>query len=547
MSVERCNLTVLKPLELLVISMVSWYNSNMKKDVKTTENLHEIIAKQDARITELETLVKFYEEQFRLFQHRKFGSSSEKSEYDQIDLFNEAEATADESVPEPVLTEVEAHYRKRSRLMTDKLPDDLPVVTIEYDLSADDRDCPECGGDMHVMGTETRYGLRIIPAKVEKVEHVRKVYACRKCEKDSDGVPILKAALNDPVIKGSFAEPEAIAHIMTQKFVMGAPLYRQEQDLNRNGIMLSRQTMSNWLLKATEQWLEPIYEALMEMLCSRQVLHSDETTLQVLREPGKSAQSKSYIWLYRTGSDATHPIVLFEYQPDRKASRPATFLKDFSGYLHTDGYEVYHKLHDSITVVGCWSHARRKFDEALKSLPPKERNGSNPQIGKQLCDKLFELEKAYADLVPEVRYKNRLKFSKPVVDELYAWASSLNAIPKSGLGKAVYYLLSQRKYLENFLLDGRLELSNNRAERSIKPFVIDRKNFLFANTPRGAKASAIMFSLIETAKENGLNPFKYLTYIFKHAPNMEDLRVDKEAVRCFFPEFVPKAIKASSR
>ena len=516
----------------------------MKTDVQTVEEMREIIVKQDARITELEALVKYFEELFRLSKHRQFGASSEKSEYDQLNIFNEAEATADANVPEPELTEVAKHYRKRTRLVTDKLPDDLPVEVVVHDLPKEDQVCPECDGDMHVMGRNVaKRDLRIIPAQASIVEHVQLVYACRNCEKDECGVPILKAQLCDPVIKGSFAAPETVAHIMTQKFVMGAPLYRQEQDWNRNGIMLSRQTMSNWLLKATEDWLEPIYDALKELLCLRKVLHADETTLQVLREPGKPAQSKSYMWLYRTGGYDPSPIVLFEYQPDRKAIRPATFLKDFEGYLHADGYDGYHNLPDTIIIIGCWSHARRKFDEILKSLPPEDRDGSSALIGKRYCDKLFKLEGTFIDLPPDERYTHRLKYSKPVMDEFFAWAEALNPTPKTGIGRAIHYLLSQRLYLERYLLDGRLEMSNNRAERSIKPFVIDRKNFLFANTPRGAKASAIMFSIIETAKENGLNPFKYLTYIFTHAPNM-DIRSDIDALQMLLPQFVPKSLKS---
>ena len=375
-------------------------------------------------------------------------------------------------------------------------------------------------------------------------EHVRKVYACRNCEKDECGVPIVKSPANEPVIKGSFASPEAIAHIMTQKFVMGTPLYRQEQELQRNGIKLSRQTMSNWLIRATEDWLEPIYGMLRELLRGREVLHADETTLQVLREPGKTAQSKSYMWLYRTGGDAEHPIVLYEYQPDRKSKRPAAFLKDFKGYLHTDGYEAYHSLGSEITIVGCWAHVRRKFDEALKALAESDREGSSALRGKRYCDRLFLLEREFAEFTPQERYEKRLELSKPVLDEFFAWAASLKVVPKSGIGIAVHYALSQRKYLDRYLLDGRLEISNNRAERSIKPFVIDRKNFLFANTPRGAKASAVMFSLIETAKENGLNPFTYLVYVFENAPN-RNLRNDPNALEQFLPAFVPSYIHAA--
>lgn len=277
--------------------------------------------------------------------------------------------------------------------------------------------------------------------------------------------------------------------------------------------------MSNWLLRAAEDWLEPIYDRLHEQLCRHEVLHADETTLQVLHEPGKRAQSKSYMWLYRTSGDAPAPIVLYDYQPDRKAKHPETFLQGFRGYLHADGYEGYHRLRPDITVVGCWAHLRRKFDEALKILPEEARENSLALVGKRFCDRLFEHERQFADLISEKRREARMKTSKPVMEAFFAWADSCNAVPKSPVGKAVYYAQSQRKYLERYLLDGRLELSNNRAERSIKPFVIGRKNFLFASTPRGAKASAILYSLIETAKECGIDPCAYLTQVFRLAPN----------------------------
>jgi transposase len=503
-------------------------------------------------IAQLKALVKYYEEQFRLSKHRRFGVSSEKSEYDMKQLslfteaeavFNEAEVTADVNVSEPELIEVEKHYRKRTRLTTDRLPEDLPVEVEEHDLPVEEQVCPECGGELHVMGRETRRELVIMPAQVKIREHVRKVYACRDCERDECGVPVVKAPKDESVIKGSYASPEAIAHIMTQKLVMGSPLYRQEQEWRRQGILLSRQTMSNWLIKATEDWLEPIYDALHELLCLQGVLHGDETTLQVLREPGKAAQSKSYMWLYRTGSDTAAPIVLYEYQPDRKAKRPAEFLKGFKGYLHTDGYEAYHSLPGEVTIVGCWAHARRKFDEALKSLAEKDRAASSALHAKRYCDRLFGLERDFAALSPSDRFDQRQALAKPVMDEFFAWLHTLNVTPKSGIGTAAHYALSQRKYLERYLLDGRLEISNNRAERSIKPFVIDRKNFLFANTPRGAKASAVMFSLIETAKENGLNPFAYLTYIFRNAPNW-DIRNNLDALQCLLPPFVPESISS---
>ena len=478
--------------------------------------------------TEYESLkqqIAYLMEQLKLSKRRQFAPSSEKSEYDQISLFNEAEIAADLKTAEPDIGEVKAYRRKKARHAADRLPQDLPVEIVEHELTESERSCTECGGDLHVMGRETRDELKLIPAKAMIVRHVRHVYACRACEKNAEKVPIIKADIPQPVIKGSFASPESIAHIAAQKFVMGIPLYRQEQEWERNGILLSRQTMSNWLMKATGDWLLPVYDRLHELLCAGEVAHADETTLQVLHEPGKSAQSKSYMWLYRTSGDAEHQIVLYDYQPDRKGKRPAEFLKDFKGYLHTDGYDVYHRgLPAKIAVVGCWAHCRRKFDEALKIIPEKERIGSGALHGKHFCDRLFALEREYADLPTghngKARYEARLKRSRPVMDDFFSWAKNSEALPKTPLGRAVKYALDQKMWLERVLLDGRLELSNNRAERSIKPFVIGRKNWLFSNTPKGATASAVLYSLIETAKENGLNPYDYLTAVFKLAPNL---------------------------
>lgn len=497
---------------------------------------YEALKEQNA---ELSQQIKWLMEQIRLAKHKRFGTSSEKSEYEQITLFNEAEVNSDPSITEPDLEEVRKHYRRKAKVTKDKFPPDLPVEIIEHFLPEEELPCPECGEDLHIMGKEIRREFKLIPAQGIIVEHIRYVYSCRECEKNACSVPIIKAPIEEPVIKGSFASPEAVAHIMTQKFVSGVPLYRQEQEFKRNSIGLSRQTMSNWILRCANDWLEPIYVRLHEMLLEQKVLHADETVLQVLHEPGKPPQSKSYMWLYRTSGDALTPIVLYEYQPDRRGQHPKEFLSGFKGYIHTDGFSGYHSgLPEEIIVVGCWSHVRRKFDEALKGLAKQDQAGSLAQKGKRYCDRLFDIEKRLKDVPWEDRYDERQKQAKPVLAEFLSWLKSINPAPKSGLGKAVYYVLNQWKYLERYTQDGRLEISNNRAERSIKPFVIDRKNFLFANTVKGAKGSAIMFSLIETAKENGLNPYAYLTYIFRKAPNIN--MEDPEMLKTLLPEYAPE-------
>jgi transposase len=518
---------------------------NTAETITITKHEYDSLCKN---VTELTAKVEWLMEQFRLAQHRRFGSSSEKNidcGFEQMNILNEVEISSDILVPEPEIVEVEKHFRKRKNMVNaNKLPSNLLVETIEHELPYDEQVCPECEGHLHVMGKETlRRELKLIPAKAVIVEHIRKVYACRNCEKDECGAPILKTPVSNPVIKGGFASPEAIAHIASQKYVMAVPLYRQEQEWNRLGIELSRQTMSNWLIKATFQWLEPIYDALAEILCLRNVLHADETSLQVLNEDGKPAKSKSYMWLYRTSGDTSCPIVLYEYQPDRKDEHPKRFLKNFNGYLHADGYDGYHDISVNIKVVGCFAHARRKFDEAIKGLSKKDQSNSTAGIGKQFCDKLFLLERGFTELSADERFKKRQELSIPVFNEFYKWVDSLNPPPKTGLHVAVVYARNQREFLRRYLEDGRLEISNNRAERSIKPFVIGRKNWLFANTPRGAKASAIMYSIIETAKENGLNPYEYLTYAFFNAPNW-DIRNNLNNLERLLPWFVPEFCKA---
>ena len=237
--------------------------------------------------------------------------------------------------------------------------------------------------------------------------------------------------------------------VMDNDSPMGVPLYRQEQEWIRQGINLSRQTMSNWLIKATFDWLEPIYDVLKEILCMSKVLHTDETTLQVLHEPEKPPESKSYMWLYRTSGDTNSPIVLYEYQPDRRAEHPKRFLKSFSGYLHADGYEGYHDLSGDIQVVGCFAHARRKFDEAMKGLSKKEQTDSVAMAGKRFCDKLFSLERDFTELTAEERFQKRQKLSKPVFDEFYRWLATINPPDKTVLHAAVVYMRNQREYLES--------------------------------------------------------------------------------------------------
>ena len=542
-----------------------WYNKYMKSTNNFQTSTGEMVtisraeyeeknarlASQDERISRLESQIELLTEALRLARHKRFGASSEKSEDTLVEqlsfLFNEAEVfSAKEKDEEENVTVVAAHKRhKKHEYALDTIPEGIPTKQVEHRLEGEDLVCPQCGDTMTEIGKEVVRTMEIVPAQTIIREDIYYTYACKSCSESADEgceTPVVKAPREKNIIPGSFATPEAIAHIMTQKFVMGAPLYRQGQEMNRQGIQLSRQTMSNWILRATEDYLVPVYQRLHEELLKREVLHADETTLQVLHEPGKVPQSESFMWLYRTSGNTNKPIVLYEYQPGRGADHPKAFLKGFKGYLHTDGYAGYHDLGNEITVVGCWAHLRRKFDEAVKSLPKGKAKGSSASQGLTYCNLLFGIEQEIADKTAEERYEERLKQAKPVLDAMFAWANSRTAAPKSALGKALHYLKEQWPYLTNYLKDGRLELSNNRAERSIKPFVIDRKNFLFANTPKGATGSAVMFSLIQTAIENDLDPYRYLTWLLKTANNTD--LTQAEEIQKLLPWNMPEECRA---
>jgi transposase/uncharacterized coiled-coil protein SlyX len=314
-------------------------------------------SEQSEMIAKLETLVKFYEEQFALSQRRQFGASSEQTP-DQLrfeNLFNEPEDQADPSLPEPTYEEINYKRKKRVGKRDDDLSG-LPKVRIDYELPESERICPECGNVMDDIGVTIRNELEIIPAKVQVVEHAVHAYGCENCEKNNDQAQIIRADSPEPLISGSLATPSAVAYIATQKYVNGIPLYRTEKGFVYDGVVLSRQTMSNWLVHCAQTYLVIIYSLLITILLKSDICHADETPVQVLHESGRKAQTKSYEWIYRTGKSSEHPIVIYEYQETRNHEHPEEFLKDFKGYLHTDGYQAYHDLSSDIVVVGCWSH-----------------------------------------------------------------------------------------------------------------------------------------------------------------------------------------------
>lgn len=523
----------------------------------TREELEAYAMQVSSEKEELAAKVSWYEEQYKLGRAKRFGPSSEQTPFDQLSLFNEAEAEVyGKMLNEPTLSEVKPPRNLKKKGHKDKITRPLPTTVIDYKLTGEDTVCGKCGATLQEMKTEIRRELKVIPAQIQVTEHVQHVYVCRSCDREGTASNIVYAKVPNPVLRNSLASPSMIAYIMNRKYVEAIPLYRQEQQFKKYGIQLSRQTLANWMIKSSEHHLKPLYDLMHRELVSKSVLHADETVLEVLCEPGRDATNDSYMWLYRTSGDSV-PIVLYDYKPGRSGDYPKEFLKGFKGYLHTDGYAGYHKLSESqdgkpagVIQVGCWAHARRKWDEALKGVTDKEGvNAINIQTGLEYCNTLFRLEKELRELSKEERYARRIEEAKPVIEAYFGWIKSMESkvVPKSLIGKAVTYSLNQQKYLVGYLLDGRLEISNNRAERSIKPLVIGRNNWLFSNTPKGADASAVIYSIVETAKENDLNPFPYLEYLFERLPNVD--KADPSELSRLLPwsEFIPESCRNLTR
>lgn len=505
----------------------------MEKSIKSNAEWLVLMTQKDKEITELKQQVEWLTQQFRLIQGRHFGSSSEKTETisEQMSLFNEAEDAADPQEPESTLEQI-TYQRRKQKGKRELDFSGLPTEQVIHELPEGERFCFECGEPLHACGHDVlRRELTYIPAQYKVTEHVQTVYSCRHCERTNDHVSMRKSAVPNALIPGSgVASPSLLAHILNSKYVLALPLYRQEQEFGRVGISISRQTMSNWIIALYQRYFVGFFKLLHRELLKNAILHADETTLLVLREDGREARQKSYVWVYSTSGDTKRPVVLYDYQPSRAGECASNFLTGFSGKLHTDGYDAYHcKLPPEIIVAGCWAHMRRKFTDALKLLPQEIRSKSPAQTGLNYCNKLFNLEGKYKEQMRSFkdRHDARLKQSKPIAEKFFAWAKKqhkTNPVPKSAFGTALTYAVRQESWLMNVFLDGRLELSNNRAERSVRPFAIGRKNWLFCNTPAGADASAAVYSIIETAKANDLKPYEYLKFLLERLPQGEAVR-----------------------
>ena len=494
--------------------------------------LRALLLRRNVELEERDVEITQLREYVRLLRHQRFGRKSEKVSPDQLSIFNEAEREVAEAASrekEQDEIQVPAHTRKKGGRRP--LPESLPCIEVVHDLPDAEKVCARDGARLVEIGREESEQLEIIPAKLRRVRHIRPKYGCPICK---EGVKVAPVPLQ-PIPK-SIASPALLAHVATQKFVDGMPLYRQEVALKRIGVELPRSTLASWMVKVG-RLAQPLINLIHDEILATGFVQADETRFQVLKEPGRKATSLSYLWVLRAGGRA-RPAVVYHYDPSREGEVAERLLEGFQGYLQTDGYSGYNSLgaREGIVHVGCFAHARRKFHEALKAQgggkkKGKQGKGSKAAQGFAWFRTLYLIERELRDLTPKERYRARLERTKPVLDDMWEWLEdSRGTVPPESLtGKAMTYLHNQWPKLERVLEDGRLPLDTNDVENSIRPFAIGRKAWLFADTVAGAEASANLYSLVETAKANGIEPFAYLRFLFERIPAAECLK-DFEAL-----------------
>jgi len=466
--------------------------------------------------------INYLNEQIRILRQTIFGTKSEKDpsgKSPQLSLFD-----MPENLPEELLTEeqeeiiVPEHSRKKKGRK--KLPENLPRVEVIHDLTEEEKVCA-CGCKLSRIGEEVSEKLDIVPAKIQVIRNIRPQYACRACEGLEDDGPSVKIAPVPPqIIPKGLATAGLLAYVLTAKFVDALPFYRQEKQFDRLGIELSRRTMCGWAMKAAER-CTPLIALLKEEIRGGPVINADETTLQVLHEPERAPTQKSYMWIFKGGLPDKSALI-YEYHQTRSGEVAKLFLDGYQGIVQTDGYGGYDFLDQrpDIHHVGCWAHARRKFMDIKKASSSKKAGSADEAL--KYIRLLYGLEKVAKQkkMSAGELYEYRQNMAKPILQKFKIWLTkrSSTVVPKSLLGKAISYCLSQWHRLENYIKSGHAGIDNNVAENAIRPFVVGRKNWLFSGTPEGAEASATLYSLIETAKANQLEPYSYLRYLFERLP-----------------------------
>lgn len=509
-----------------LIIIISSLQSQLKSVQSQLDSANTMLADNNRQI-ELLT------EQIRIMNQRHFGRKSESGLNDYegqltlSDFFNDAEFLHDSETPEPEITEVVISSYKRSKTKgkRDADLDGLPARIINHELSKEElaEKFPEGYKELPV---EIYKRLHVIPETFIVDEHHVHVYASKK----NNGV-IVKAPRSIDLFRNSIATAALVASIINGKYVNALPLERQSKTFKINGINLSSNTLANWVIKSADSYLSLIYDQLHKRIYNSKIIHADETPTKVMRIDDKKIVNgkKTYMWVYRNSpSSKSPPIILFDWQPSRRADHPREFLKDFSGTVVTDGYQVYHKLgkeRPDLNIAGCWIHARRPFSDFIKSVGKKTAKGTVAQEAYDMITEMLHIDNGFDDLPPNDRKNQRQEHLKRRVDAYFEWAKIKydQVGHNSNIGKALGYSIHQEEYLRKFLDDGNIPMDNNCAEQAIRPFTIGRKNFVIIESDHGAKSSAVLYSLAETAKANQLNTYKYFELLLTEIPkHMED-------------------------
>lgn len=498
--------------------------------------LHEQLNHANAQLTDTNRQIELLTEHIRIMNQRQFGRKSESNlneidgQLSLFDGFNEVEATQNPKAAEPQISEVViSSYRRKKAGKRETDLESLPARIFEHKLSKEDLDKKFPNGYKE-LPEEVYKRLHIIPETFIVDEHHVHVYA----SKDNNGV-IVKAPRPKDLFRNSIATPALVAAILNAKYVNALPLERQAKAYRANGVNLATNTMANWVIKSAEDYLSLMYDRLHSLIYENHVIHADETPVKVMRIDNKKNKNgkNTRMWVYRNSpKSSTHPVILFDWQPSRRADHPREFLKNFSGIAVTDGYQVYHKLaneREDLQVAGCWVHARRQFAEFIKSVGAEATQGSIASEAYNLITEMLHIDNEFDVLPVSDRQKQRQLVLSEKVDAYFAWVKrKYSQVARNGtIGKALAYSINQEKYLRVFLEDGEVPMDNNYAEQAIRPFTIGRKNFVLIESSNGAKASAMIYSLAETAKANQINTYKYFELLLSEIPqHMDDKNLD---------------------
>lgn len=494
---------------------------------QTIRTLQETLSSMREREAALQTERDNLKEQVDYLTKKLFGKSSEKITAfpGQLSLFNEAEleqnAQALEEEIREAVTEKPEKTRRRKTTMTEKFAG-LPVEKVLVDLPDEEKACSDCGTPLERIGEEfLKREFHFIPARGKVIEYYSVNYKCPACSERKELPVIIKGKDGHPHMIHGMASASTVAWVMYQKYVNCIPLYRQEADFRTQlGVEIGRGTMANWIISNAMDFFTPMFDFFHRTLLKRTFLMADETPVQVLKEPDRRAQTKSYMWIFRTGEDTGPPVILYHYSETRAGDTAVNFLEDFTGYLMCDGYSGYNKVKKA-KRTSCWAHVRRYLIDAVPR--GKQFDYTQPAVqGLKYVQELFEREdKIHAKYTdPDGIKKARLKHELPLLEGFWSWLDQQAPVRNSRLDKAVTYIRNRKPYLMAYLEDGCCSFTNNASERSVKPFVMGRKNWLFSDTPQGADASSLVYTMVETAKANGVNPYHYLAFLLEKFPSV---------------------------